>query len=311
LIKKYFIPSKENEYKPHLLRGQGVAILLTFVILIELGIVGQTSILLNGSQLLATVLPAVLVDLTNTNRTQNHVDPLTVNAGLQKAAQLKADDMAAKGYFSHTTPEGYAPWYWLDKVGYRYDYAGENLAVNFFESADVEQAWMNSPEHRANIVKSNYTQIGIATATGTYQGKTAIFVVQFFGSPKTTNTQNNIVAASVAATSTLAAKTASSSVLAASTQAIKSVITSQNNVINNQRSAGTAGLEIILALIVIALLLSIFIEIRIQHPQIILNGLFLLTIIGLTILLNTRLFATYTTITIPDAVTAGSTIHSL
>ena len=48
--------------------------------------------------------------------------------------------------------------------------AGENLAVNFSDSQDVTNAWMNSPEHRANILNGDFTQIGIATAQGTYKG---------------------------------------------------------------------------------------------------------------------------------------------
>jgi hypothetical protein len=55
--------------------------------------------------------------------------------------------------------------------------------VNFFESSDVSQAWMNSPSHRANIVKPAYKEIGIGVARGVYNGKSTIFVAQFFGTP--------------------------------------------------------------------------------------------------------------------------------
>jgi hypothetical protein len=91
--------------------------------------------------------------------------------------------MATKGYFSHTSPEGLSPWHWFDTVGYKFMYAGENLAINFSESTDVEQAWMNSPGHRANILNERFTEIGIATAQGTYQGQPTIFVAQMFGKP--------------------------------------------------------------------------------------------------------------------------------
>ena len=102
---------------------------------------------------------------------------------LARGAQLKADDMASKGYFSHTGPDGSAPWKWFQAAGYRYEYAGENLAVNFNESEDVVDAWLKSPTHRANIMKANFTEVGIGVATGTYKGKEATFVVQFFGKP--------------------------------------------------------------------------------------------------------------------------------
>jgi len=135
------------------------------------------------NQLFTAVLPSVLINLSNHDRLTAQLPKLTVNSRLQKAAQLKALDMATRGYFSHNTPEGQTPWYWLDLVGYNYASAGENLAVNFDDSSDVDLAWMNSPSHRENILNKKYTEIGIATAKGMYQGQEAVFVVQFFGKP--------------------------------------------------------------------------------------------------------------------------------
>jgi hypothetical protein len=103
---------------------------------------------------------------------------------LDAAAQAKADDMAAKGYFSHTGPDGKEPWAWIKEAGYSYQYAGENLAVRFTDSADVVNAWMASPTHRANIVKPAYTEIGVGIAQGEFQGQPATYVVQYFGAPR-------------------------------------------------------------------------------------------------------------------------------
>ena len=69
------------------------------------------------------------------------------------------------------------------KAGYDFSSAGENLAVNFSDSKDVIDAWMNSPEHRANILSNKFTEIGVATAMGTYEGSQVVFVVQEFGTP--------------------------------------------------------------------------------------------------------------------------------
>jgi len=99
-----------------------------------------------------------------------------------KAAQMKAEDMAKRGYFSHEGPLGESPWSWLDKVGYSYVYAGENLAVNFSDSVEVHKAWLNSPKHRDNILGRNFSEVGVGTATGEFEGRQSIFVVQFFGS---------------------------------------------------------------------------------------------------------------------------------
>lgn len=132
---------------------------------------------------ISTIYTALLVDMTNKNRASANISELKVNTLLEKAAQMKADDMASKSYFSHNTPEGKTPWYWLERVGYKYIYAGENLAVNFENSEQVERAWMNSKGHFLNIMNPKFTEIGIATSTGVYKGKTAIFVVQMFGHP--------------------------------------------------------------------------------------------------------------------------------
>ena len=137
-----------------------------------------------GTPYVAAVISAVLVDFANQDRTELALTELKVNPVLVAAAQAKADDMAAKSYFAHQSPEGFDSWHWFKEVGYDYKYAGENLAVNFSDSGDVEEAWMASPSHRENIVNPKYTEIGIAVATGTYQGRSTVFAVQMFGMPR-------------------------------------------------------------------------------------------------------------------------------
>lgn len=181
-IKHLFIPHEENDYKPHLFREAGVAFLLAIILgVFALNIGGH--LLLKYTNMEATVFPAVLADLANENRIQDNKQTLTINPILVQAAELKAQDMATKGYFAHTSPEGITPWHWFGEVNYEFIYAGENLAVDFSESTDVENAWMNSPGHRANILNDNFTEIGIATAAGTYQGRPTTFVVELFGKP--------------------------------------------------------------------------------------------------------------------------------
>ena len=182
-LKKYFVPHEGNSFEPHFLRHETITFLFLAVIVIELGFLVQVFIVFDKTKFLAAVLPGVLTSLTNDARAENNLPALTENFLLDEAARLKAEDMSARGYFAHTSPEGRTPWYWLEQVGYRYTYAGENLAVNFFESGDVSRAWMNSPSHRANIMKGDFTEIGIGVARGTYQGRSTIFVAQFFGKP--------------------------------------------------------------------------------------------------------------------------------
>jgi hypothetical protein len=181
-LKKLFITHEGNDYKPHFLRE---ASLLSFflVVVVLFGFAVGGELVLTRTQYGADVIASVLVDLTNQDRTGQNLKPLTVNPILQKAAQLKADDMAKKGYFAHTAPDGTTPWHWFEQAGYNFTDAGENLAVNFKDSTDVNNAWLSSPGHRANIMRDKFTEIGIATAIGYYQGVQAVYVVQTFGNP--------------------------------------------------------------------------------------------------------------------------------
>lgn len=186
-LKKYLISHKANNYKPHILRDTGVAFVLALII-VSFVISLSSHFAITRTKLTSLVLSGVLVDFANNDRAEKNFGHLAVSSVLQKAAQLKANDMAEKSYFAHTSPEGKTPWYWFRQAGYDFTYAGENLAINFNESVDVNQAWMNSPGHRANILNDNFTEIGIATAEGVYQGKPTTFVVQLFGTPKSLNT---------------------------------------------------------------------------------------------------------------------------
>jgi len=177
-FKKYLIPHAENKFRPHIFGEPSVFMLAAVIALLFF-----LPFLLRTGDFYAAILPKVLVELANVDRHTSSLPPLAVNPILEETARRKALDMAAQGYFAHTSPDGKSPWYWFTDTGYRFSYAGENLAVNFTDSLDVERAWMNSPGHRANILNGNFTEIGIATSRGTYQGRDTIFVVQMFGKP--------------------------------------------------------------------------------------------------------------------------------
>ena len=183
-MKDTFFPHKGNGRHPHALRGNVIIGAIVLVLIVEAGLLAQTFYFSQTQTMTASVLPAVVADLTNEQRTDNGITALTVSPLLTQAAQDKANDMAAKGYFSHVSPSGELPWAWFEQVGYNYQFAGENLAINFTDSQDVVNAWMLSPEHRANILKQDYTQIGIGIAQGMYQGEETTFVVEFFGTPE-------------------------------------------------------------------------------------------------------------------------------
>lgn len=181
-LKHIFIPHEGNEYRPHFFREISIAIILTIVLII-VSISASSAYVLQNTDAGQSIVARVLIDLTNQNRATSNLSALTYSPLLEKASHLKAEDMAANGYFAHNSPAGLTPWYWFAKVGYDYQYAGENLAVNFTNSEDVSNGWMNSPTHRANIMSTDYKEIGISMSAGMYQNNNTIFVVQMFGTP--------------------------------------------------------------------------------------------------------------------------------
>lgn len=105
-----------------------------------------------------------VVDLVNAERAKNGLKPLTMNAELSKVATLKSQDMAKLNYFDHNSPTYGSPFDMMKKFGISYRTAGENIAMGQSSPEQVMQGWMNSPGHRANILKSSFTQIGVGVA---------------------------------------------------------------------------------------------------------------------------------------------------
>ncbi len=265
-IRRHFVPHTVNDNRPHFLRGNALHLTLLVALLLEFAVFATPlATMLGGSRFTAAVLPAVLSDLTNQKRSLSSLQPLKVNPILQRAAQLKADDMAKKGYFAHTSPEGKTPWSFLKQVGYEYEYAGENLAVNFYDSQDVTNAWMNSPSHRANIERGVYREVGSAVAVGNFRGQPAIFAVQMYASPAVY--VPIYPASNVSANSNSAA--AYNSVAPKFFERILSSPHRTTNII----------LLSVAALILLAILLKLLVKTNVKHPHLITNGLVALVII--------------------------------
>lgn len=123
--------------------------------------------------------------LTNAERSTNGNVTLKRNPLLDKIALIKAQDMVKHEYFAHLSPvSGLEVGGLADKYGYEYTTVGENLAMGTFHTdAELVEGWMNSPGHRANILNSHYTEIGIAAVVGSYQGQAVWYAVQEFGRP--------------------------------------------------------------------------------------------------------------------------------
>lgn len=308
-FKKYFVPHEANDHRPHILRPRAVA----FVCLVALGIealfIFGSAYIIPRVRLFGIIIVSALVDGTNAARTTAGLPALHESALLDAAAQAKANDMVANNYFAHTSPAGVTPWYWFVNAGYSFSAAGENLAVDFSDSADVTTAWLNSPEHRANIMNTGYTDIGMATAQGTFDGHPAIYVVELFGRPSaaaplafvtTVHAAPATVTAPVAPTATQTAQTAPSAIVLATTSEPEPALETTNTVapaaasqLNPIQAAAADprrtvdyiyfGIALFFAL---ALALNVFVKIHIQHSQVILGGMLIILIVGLLIVLN-------------------------
>lgn len=123
----------------------------------------------------------VIAEVNPARHDIENLGPLKPHPKLTQAAQMKAEDMIERDYFSHNSPEGERPWTWLNKVNYKYALAGENLAIDYNDPYLVTRAWLNSPSHRRNILNGHYTDIGIGVAEGEYQGRDTVIVVMFLG----------------------------------------------------------------------------------------------------------------------------------
>ena len=139
----------------------------------------------SGFRASAAILPGALELLTNTDRAASGVVSLSDNPLLDEAAQMKATDMVARGYYGHASPEGWLPFHWLDAVGYNYLNVGENLDLVYSGTeTTVNSDWMGSTEHRTNILLPQFTETGVGAASGVYEGSNVTFVVELFATPR-------------------------------------------------------------------------------------------------------------------------------
>jgi len=181
--KHFFTPHHSNNCKARILHPAVLSLLvaiflfgqfaLNFYLLVSPSVLGFAS----------NITPEKVLEVTNQKRAENGLAPLTLNNKLNEAAQRKAGDMFAFNYWAHVSPSGRTPWSFFQEVGYKYLYAGENLARDFMNSDSVVDAWMNSPTHRDNILNPNYKEIGLSVVNGTLNGVETTLVVQMFGTP--------------------------------------------------------------------------------------------------------------------------------
>jgi len=177
----FLFPTKKNDHKAGILHSQSLILLSLFLI---------------GYQVLFQVLPYTglnvfgfasqistdeVIRLTNQKRAENGLPALIYNGALADAARRKAQNMLDLDYWAHVAPDGTQPWKFFTDAGYRYKYAGENLARDFSNASSAVDAWMASQSHRDNLLSSKYREIGIGVTEGDLAGADTTLIVQFFG----------------------------------------------------------------------------------------------------------------------------------
>jgi uncharacterized protein YkwD len=123
-----------------------------------------------------------MIEAHNGQRSSTGLPSFAVDPALVRVAQERANDMAARGYFDHVSPNGETAFTLMDRYGIYYLAAGENIARNNYSAAETVavamEGFMNSPSHRANILEPGYSRIGVGVA---YAGDMKYFAVVFAG----------------------------------------------------------------------------------------------------------------------------------
>ena len=110
-----------------------------------------------------------VIRLTNIERAKYGLKPLTEDWELSRVARYKSQDMHDRRYFDHNSPTYGTPFQMMKAFGLSYRSAGEKIAMGYRTPQSVVTGWMNSSGHRANILSSSYTKIGVGyVADGNY-----------------------------------------------------------------------------------------------------------------------------------------------
>lgn len=190
-IAHLLIPKEENNFKGKALHIDFLTYYLIFALVTSIVFKRMGTNFNNILGFATDITVDKLYQLTNEQRQKNGLATLQYNAKLADAAQKKAQDMFAKNYWAHYSPDGNTPWQFILASGYQYEFAGENLAKNFLFSQGVIDGWMNSQTHRDNILKPEYSDVGFAIVNGVLNGEETTLVVQEFGKPLTASVTTN------------------------------------------------------------------------------------------------------------------------
>jgi uncharacterized protein YkwD len=121
-----------------------------------------------------------MFERVNAVRAAAGLEPVVADPHLEIAAQKHADDMLARRYYNHLTPEGLTPRDRIEDAGLFSSLVAENIAEGEFSVAEVMDGWMKSEEHRANILNPRVTALGVGLAVGRFEERLRLLWVQDF-----------------------------------------------------------------------------------------------------------------------------------
>lgn len=191
-FRHFFTPHHTNNQRARLLHNSSLFVVVCLLLLgsFAVGFVKNNSGSVLGIS--ADISSQELLNLTNQQRNAAGLPSLSLDGQLAQAAAGKAQDMFTNNYWAHVSPSGVTPWDFIRGAGYNYMYAGENLARGYSTAQDAMNAWMASPDHRANILSPNYSDVGFAVAQGNLTGDNGtVLIVEEFG--RRVSTQQPVV----------------------------------------------------------------------------------------------------------------------
>jgi uncharacterized protein YkwD len=164
---------------------QRVVVLLVWAILVAISVIrpvdASYQLVKDEVVVVAPYSESEVVLAANKARSDLGLAPVIINAKLSAAAQSRAEHMVQNNYFDHVTPAGEMFSNFLQRSGYVYRQAGENIAMQQTTVESLLQAWQLSPSHQRNLANTAFTDTGVGVAYGEVGGREGWFVVQLFG----------------------------------------------------------------------------------------------------------------------------------
>ncbi|MFG1707102.1 CAP domain-containing protein [Nonomuraea sp. M3C6] len=106
-----------------------------------------------------------VVSLTNSARARQGCGPLRVNAALTRSARTHSLEMARSGQLVHNSPNGASPWDRMERAGYHWG-AAENIGAGYTSPDEAVRGWLDSRDHRKNMLDCRLKVIGVGVASG-------------------------------------------------------------------------------------------------------------------------------------------------